>query len=294
MTDRFSNIKNVLLFVLVLNWGVAFAKVIYGLITNCVSMTADGFHSFSDGAFNIIGMVGIWAATRPTDKEHPYGHKKYETLTTLTLTMLFAVICFNIIRNAISRFLHPVIPQVNAISFIVMFVTIAVNIAVVLYESKKGRELNSDLLLSDALHTKTDLLVSASVIATLISVKMGYPVVDVLAALLIAVFIGRAAFQLSKKSSSILCDETPIVPSVIQDVVMKIDGVKSCHKIRARGRPDDIHVDLHILVETTMHVGKAHELSNLIENRLKDSIKGITDVVVHIEPYAKDMGNKSF
>lgn len=282
--DRFRKIRRILFYILILNWGVAAAKLIYGWLTRSASMTADGFHSFSDGSSNIIGFFGIWVASRPIDESHPYGHKKFETLTSIGISGLLFLVCFNVVREGVLRFLHPVAPEVNVNSFLVMGVTLAINIVVMVYERQKGRALKSDILISDALHTRTDILTSSSVIVTLIGVKLGYPLLDPVASLMIAVFIGYAAVDIFKESSRILSDGVAIQIEEIKEVVLSIKGVKECHQIRSRGRVDDIHIDLHVLVDPEMHVHNAHHLSYAIENKIKRDFKGVTDVVVHIEP----------
>ena len=259
-------------------------KIIYGITTKCASMRADGIHSFADGASNIIGLVGIWVASQPVDKDHPYGHKKYETFAAIGIAILLVLLGFDVLRNAASRFFNPVIPEVTKISFYIMLVTLTINIFVIWYETKKARELKSDILHSDAMHTASDLLISISVIATLISVKMGFYIVDTIVACIIAIFIGYAAFKILKNSSRVLCDSAVVSSSDIKDVVMGIEEVRECHKIRTRGREDDIHVDLHVGVKPTMHVDEAHKITKLIEKKLKETIPGVTDVVVHVEP----------
>jgi cation diffusion facilitator family transporter len=282
--ERYQEIRRILIYVLILNWGVAAAKLFYGWLTRSASMTADGFHSFSDGASNIIGLFGIWVASRPVDQSHPYGHKKYETLTSVAISALLFLVCLNVVREGVIRFLHPVIPKVDVKSFLVMGVTLAINIAVMIYERKRGRALRSDILISDALHTRADILTSTSVIITLIGIKMGYPILDPIGSLIIAVFIGYAAVDILRESSRVLSDGVAIREEEIEKVVLNIKGVKEVHQVRSRGRPDDIHVDLHVLVDPEMHVHRAHHLSYAIENKIKRDLRGVTDVVVHMEP----------
>ena len=282
--DRFQKIRRILIDILFLNWGVAAAKLIYGWLTHSASMTADGFHSFSDGSSNIIGLLGIWIASRPIDESHPYGHKKYETLTSVGISALLFIVCINVVRQGILRFLQPVVPEVTFMSFLVMGVTLAINVAVMVYETRMGRALKSDILISDALHTRADILTSSSVIVSLIGIKLGYSILDPIASLVIAIFIGYAGVEILKESSRVLSDGVAIRIDEIEKVVLSIKGVKECHHIRSRGRPDDIHIDLHVLVDPDMHVHKAHHLSYAIENKIKRDFQGVTDVVVHMEP----------
>jgi cation diffusion facilitator family transporter len=290
--ERYRKIRWILILVLFLNWGVAAAKLLYGWLTRSASMTADGFHSFSDGSSNIIGLIGIWIASRPIDETHPYGHKKYETLTSIGISILLFLVCFNVIREAILRFLHPVIPQARVSSFLVMGITLAINIAVMIYENRVGVTLKSDILISDALHTRADILTSSSVIVTLIGIRLGFPILDPIVSLLIAGFIGYAGVDILKESSRVLSDGVAIPIEEIGRVVISIRGVKECHQIRSRGRGDDIHIDLHVLVDPEMDVHRAHHLSYAIENKIKRDFRGVTDVVVHMEPLEKKAEKK--
>ena len=287
LEERYRRIRRILVCVLFLNWGVAAAKLLYGWITRSASMTADGFHSFSDGSSNIIGLIGIWIASRPIDKTHPYGHKKFETLTSIGISIFLFIVCINVVREGILRFLHPVIPQVNVISFLVMGITLAINIAVMIYEKRMGVVLKSDILISDALHTRADILTSFSVIITIIGIKFGFPILDAIATLVISGFIAHAAVDILKESSRVLSDGVAIPIEEIKRIVLSIRGVEECHQIRSRGRGDDIHIDLHVLVDPEMHMHRAHHLSYAIENKIKRDFHGVTDVVVHMEPFEK-------
>jgi len=282
---RYQRIRYVLIVVLLLNWGVALAKIIYGLISRCESMVADGFHSLADGASNIIGLIGIHLARQPIDKDHPYGHKKYETLFSMGIGMLLTMVCFNLFKEGLTHLRQPVVPHIDMRSFTVMLLTLAVNIGVMKYEYARGKALQSDILVSDSMHTKADIFTSVSVIIALIGIKLGFPILDPIATLVIALFIAYTAYEIFRENSQVLCDKAAIIDEQkIYDVVRAIKGVKTCHKIRSRGRSDDIYIDLHVQVSPSMHVDEAHKVSYAIEGALKRAIPAITDVVVHIEP----------
>jgi cation diffusion facilitator family transporter len=247
-------------------------------------MTADGFHSLADGTSNIIGLIGITLACKPPDKDHPYGHKKYETLFSLGIAALLFFVCYQLFVRAVERLHHPVSPEINIGSLAVMIATMAVNILVMSYEYREGKRLKSDILVSDSMHTRSDIFTSASVILAIIFIRMGYPVMDPIVTIMIAFFIAYAAFTIIRQSSNVLCDTISIDDSKIEKIVLSVKGVRACHKIRTRGREDDIYVDLHVQVNPEMHVDRAHKISYEIEGAIKSGIQGVTDVVVHIEP----------
>lgn len=286
--NHYKRIRSILIWILFLNWAVALAKILYGLFSRCASITADGFHSLSDGASNIIGLIGINLACQPKDRDHPYGHKKYETFFSLGIAGLLFIVCFNLLREGVIRLYKPVTPQVDIKSFMVMIATLGVNLLVMRYEYKKGRLLQSDILVSDSMHTKADIFTSLSVIIALVVIKLGYPIIDPIATIIIALFIAHAGLDIVKQSSRVLCDSAAIVDvKKITDIVLNIKGVKNCHNIRTRGRPDDIHLDLHVQVSPDMHIDEAHKISYSIEGAIKKGIPEITDVVVHMEPKEK-------
>jgi cation diffusion facilitator family transporter len=284
---HYRRIRFILIVILALNWGVAIAKVIFGLFTKCQSMTADGFHSLSDGASNIIGLIGIALSSRPTDEDHPYGHRKYETFFSMGIAALLFLLAMNLMRESFGRFLRPITPEVTVGSFGVMMITMIINIFVMKYEYNQGKALASDFLVADSMHTKADIFTSISVIGALVGIKLGYPVLDPIVTFIISVFIGYAGFEIVRGASKILCDTVAIDTVKVAEVVLAVKGVKECHKIRTRGRPDDICIDLHVQVDPEMHIDHAHKICYAVEEALKSKIPKVTDVLVHIEPRSK-------
>jgi cation diffusion facilitator family transporter len=293
ITIHYGKIKKILYLVLVLNWGVAISKIMLGIFTRCASISADGFHSFADGTSNIIGIIGIHFACQPKDVDHPYGHRKYETFFSLGISVMLFILAFNIAKKGILRLGTNFTPEVNILSFSVMIITLLINIFVMSYEYKKGLMLKSDILTSDSMHTKADILTSVSVVFSLIFIKLGYPIADSIVTIIISLFIAHAAYEIMKNGSAILCDSAAMIDDKkIVDIVLGIKGVKTCHKIRTRGRPDDIHLDLHVQVNPNMHVDDAHEISYAIEGAIKNSLPQITDVIIHIEPKEQNCLNQ--
>ena len=284
MDNRFGKIRVILFRILLLNLGVAVVKIVYGMLTNTLSMEADGYHSLFDGVSNIVGLIGIQIASKPADKEHPYGHRKYETLASIAIAFLLIYVGFEIISSAIDRFSNRMQPDVTSISFVVMIVTMAVNLFVTTYEHKQGVLLKSEILVADSMHTKSDIYVSLSVLAGLVAIKLGYPIVDPVIALIVAAVVVRAGYLIICQSTYTLCDMSRLDEEAICDVVNSIEGVEQCHNIRTRGVVDDIHIDLHVRVSPDMHTDKAHALAHTVEEHLKENFVDITDVIVHIEP----------
>ncbi|MDP3049482.1 MAG: cation diffusion facilitator family transporter [Thermodesulfovibrionales bacterium] len=281
-------IRKVLIFTLILNLLVSLAKVIYGYISNSIAMVSDGFHSFFDGVSNIVGLIGIWIASHPPDERHPYGHKKYETLFTVIIAVMIFTACFQIIRQVYHSIVENHRTEVTTVSFAVMLITMCINIFVARYESRKGKELKSEFLAADAMHTKSDILASIAVIASLILTKAGYRFADAIVGIVITFFIARIGYKIIKRASDVLVDTICIDTSAIESVIKSVEGVKGCNDIRTRGTEHSINLDVHILVAPRMSIEKAHEVADSVEERIKSSFPAVTDIVVHIEPEGND------
>lgn len=284
MDPRFRKIQKILLYVLFLNLAVSFAKIAYGMFTNVLSMQSDGYHSLFDGVSNVIGLVGIQLASKPPDKDHPYGHGKFETIASIFIAVLLGLVAFDIVHSAFDRIGNGSLPEVTLFSFIVMLGTMGINLGVTSYEQRMGKVLNSEVLIADAAHTKSDIYVSLSVILGLAMIKAGYPMIDPLISVVVAILILRAGVQIIFSSVAVLCDESIIDPDDICDSIDDIDGVMACHNIRTRGSQGNIFVDLHIQVNPEMPTRRSHSLAHVVQYRIKERFEGIEEVLVHIEP----------
>ncbi|NNJ32003.1 cation diffusion facilitator family transporter [Lacrimispora defluvii] len=276
----------VLWIIMGLNFGVALFKIVVGTIANSGSIIADGYHSLSDGSGNIVGIVGLSIAGRPIDNNHPYGHKKFETISSMMIGMLLFVVGSKVAYNSIINIIHPKTPEISILSFVVMISTLIVNIFVVIYERSQGIKLSSDVLVSDSEHTKSDVLITCGVIITMVLLRLGVPpVIDGCVSLLISLFIFKASFEIFMEATKTLTDSAVLNSEEIYTATMSCEEVKECHKIRSRGRKDEVYIDLHVLVIPEMKVSEAHALQHKIENVLKSKFGSQTSTIIHIEPY---------
>ena len=281
---RASVLTRVLTQVLALNIGVALAKLVFGYATGAISIISDGFHSLTDGASNVMAIVAMRAARKPPDQDHPYGHRKYETLAAAGIFVFLLLVVIEVVQNALGRLRGGAIPDVTPASFVVMLVTLGINMLVVRYESARGRELNSELLLADAAHTRSDVLTSCAVLVSLAGVWLGYPRLDAIGGLVIAVFIAHTGFQIAREASGILSDRVVMSEDDIRRVVMGVPEVKGCHQIRTRGSADHTFLDLHVWFAGDTTLYEAHRLSHVVKDRLMAHYPHIGDAIIHIEP----------
>ena len=289
MNNNYKKIQQVLWIILFANFAVALLKIIVGSIIHSTSMAADGFHSFSDGTSNIVGIVGIALAAKPKDKEHPYGHSKFEVVTGLFIGGMLLFLAGKIILDGVVSLKSPSIPNITIDSIVVLVITLLVNIFVCSYEYKIGKKLDSYILISDSLHTKSDIFVSLGVLATLVCVKLGVPpIIDSLVSLIVACFILHAAYEIFTSTINILVDKAVVDDKDIISILKSLKEVKSYHNIRSRGSETNIFIDMHIMVDPHMTVEDAHKLSHSIETKIQNTIHKNAQVICHIEPYYYD------
>ncbi|AKB42859.1 Cobalt-zinc-cadmium resistance protein [Methanosarcina vacuolata Z-761] len=182
-----------------------------------------------------------------------------------------------ILQSALNRFLAPSVPEVTAISFLIILGTMCINYLVTRYEYNQGESLRSQVLIADSMHTKSDIYVSLSVVVSLAAVVLVFPLMDPLIAIVIAFIIFRAGYRIIKEGSRIEEEE-------ICNLVMTVEGVKGCHKIRTRGSMGDIKIDMHLLVQSDIPLEDAHLIAHKVSKKLKSEYKDVSDVVVHLEP----------
>lgn len=280
----YETVSRILLIIFVINIATALAKGGYGLLTGSLSMSADGLHSLLDGTSNIIGLVGITLASRPPNKEYPYGHAKFETFASLGIAVLLFAGSIELVLAAINRFQSQSIPQITEMSFVVMGITLLINIGVSAYEYILGKRLKSSILVADSLHTRSDILASVGVILGLVAVEIGYPLADPAIALLICGLIIMTGLEIVRDNSKVLLDKALVEESLIIDLAKSVEGVCTCHGVRTRGMIGEIFVDLHIGVDSSLSIDAAHKVGEDVESMITSKISGVRDVVVHLEP----------
>ncbi len=195
IADRHRAVFRVLLRVLLLNLAVASGKLVLGYATGAVSIISDGFHSLTDSASNVMGIVGLRASRKPPDADHPYGHRKYETLAAAGIFVFLLLALVEVVRTAVHHLGGGIPPQVSFLSFAAMIGTLTVNLWVVSYEKGAGQRLSSELLVADALPTRSDVFTSCAVLVSLTAVQLGFPRIDAIGGLIIAVVIAAEGDQ---------------------------------------------------------------------------------------------------
>lgn len=285
-SNNFNKIKKILWLILYANLCVAALKIIIGYIIKSNSLTADGFHSLTDGSSNIVGLIGIHFASKPVDEGHPYGHSKFETLAGLFIAVMLFILGLRIISTSLLKLLHPVTPIVSLSSIFILLFTLSINIYIAKYEYQQGKSLNSVLLLSDARHTKSDIFISLGVLLTLACIRLGIPpIIDSIASLVVSIFVLHAAYEIFMETSGVLVDQAVVSSEEVKMIIMTFPQVKNVHKIRSRGCNHSIYIDLHLLVEPHMSIENSHSLIHSIEAKLCSVFQKSVQAHIHLEPF---------
>jgi cation diffusion facilitator family transporter len=282
--ERSSGVRRVLGSILLANIVVVVVKFVVGVHTNSLAVFGDALQSAVDSANNLFAIFVVRVAAKAPDEEHPYGHAKFETLGALLIALLLALSIFELVRGAIGRLITgtPVV-NVSTSGLLLLGFTLLVNVGVVWFETRAGKRLGSDLLLADALHTRTDVFITLGVLAGLALARSGLEWADPALALVVAVLVGRAGYQILRRSIPTLVDERALDQATIQREAERVAGVVSAYSIRSRHAGDRSFAELTIAVDGQSNVASAHRIADQVEDRLRDSLQ-LDEVTVHVEP----------
>lgn len=261
------------------------SKFIVGFITGSLGIISEALHSTLDLIAAILTVFAVKISAKPPDKKHNYGHGKVENLSALFQTLLLLVTCGWIILEAYERLVtgaHHI--QVNALSFAVIGVSIAVDISRATALKRVAKKYNSQALEADALHFSTDILSSIVVLIGLTASYFNYPIADTISALIVSIIVITISLRLGKRSIDALLDKSDSsLSSQIETIAKEFTDIKKIHDIKSRSSGSNNYVDINIHVDPTITVNEAHEIAHRLEKEIKNKIKKI-EVHIHIEP----------
>lgn len=282
MPRDYARIQVVLVITFFLNLVATIAKLGVGLWTGTLSLIADGLDTLFDGISNIIGLIAVRISSRPPDDDHPYGHRKFETLAAMFVAIALFITAWELARSAVERLLDPPPLTVNWVSIGALLFGSAVQGATGVWELAQARRLQSEILRADARHTLASIGVSATVLLGLGLVWLGFDWADPAVALLVALVIAKIGVDTVRENIPALVDRAPLAADAIGDVVAGVAGVESYHRIRSRGPSDHVAIDLHVRVDPTLSMQDANAIADEVRRRLL-ALPGVGDVTVHAE-----------
>ncbi|WP_072621874.1 cation diffusion facilitator family transporter [Spirulina major] len=284
-------VRYVLILTLGFNLLVMAIKAGLGFWTGSLSLQADALHSVTDSANNVLGLVANrWSSPHP-DREHPYGHQKFEAVGALGIAAFLGITCFEILRSAVTRLWLGASPvNVSGGELWLLLLVLGINIFVAFYERRVGLRLDSPLLIADAKHTMSDVWVTIVVLAGMIGLWQSrvwdLPQLlwlDIVLAFPVALLVFRSGWEVLRDNLPWLVDEIAIAPEAIYQVTMTVPGVVNCHDIASRGLLGrQVFIEMHMIVEA-QDVETAHEITEAVEQALDERF-GPVRVLIHIEP----------
>jgi cation diffusion facilitator family transporter len=279
-------VRQVLVVTLTLNVIVAVCKIIIGAWSGVLSVSADGVHSLVDASSNVIALFAHRIATRPPDEDHPYGHRRFETVAALGIGAFLLVTAFELITVALDR-LHQggAAPVIAPVTFVVMIATLGVNLFVTTYELRAAKRFNSSLLKADAAHTRSDVFVTVSVLVSMTCVVLfRWAWADIVTTVVIVGFILHAAWEVLSSTGRVLVDTAPYPPDQLAAWVEALPSVEHVIRARSRGSKDAAQVDIDVQVAPEMTAAQTQAISDAIRDELARKIYGLAEVEVHFVP----------
>jgi len=271
----------------IVNVFLTIIKIGVGVLGQSASLIADGIHSLSDLISDLFVIVAIKLGSREADHDHPYGHRRFETMATVLLGIGLVAVATGIAWDAVERLVDPtklLSPTQETLG--IAAVSILANEWLFHYTKRVGEMTRSKLLLANAWHHRSDAFSSVVVLVGIGAVLLGYPMADAIAAVLVAILIAKMGLGLVWESINELVDSALPEDMVrdIRKVIKQTPGVQSIHLIRTRRMGEDACVDTHIVVDARISVSEGHMIGDAVRDRLKVEFDDITDVLVHIDP----------
>ncbi|MBT5686707.1 MAG: cation transporter [Gammaproteobacteria bacterium] len=261
-------------------------KVFLGVVENSQALVADGIHSISDLVTDGMVLVAVRQGNKMADEDHPYGHARIETITTVLLALALFLVALAIVDNALDVFYEPgkdVTPGWFALS--VVMVSGLSKEYIYHYTMKVAKLHQSPILEANAWHSRTDALSSVMVFVGIVGAMLGLPELDALAAIGVAIIIAKVAWDLGAPSVQELVDKgmDRSYLDELEGAVGRTHGVKGFHALRTRRMGASVLVDVHIAVDSMITVSEGHQIAEQVRFGLTEQFPEISDVVVHVD-----------
>lgn len=270
-------------------------KFIAGMLANSAAMLADAVHSLSDFITDVVVLVFVKISNKPQDKGHDYGHGKFETLATLIIGVALMFVGVMIFYNGAikiygSVWLGEQLESPGMLAFWAAIVSILVKEAVYQYTARKGKKLNSQAVVANAWHHRSDALSSIGTalgIGGAIFLGEKWRILDPIAAVVVSVFIIGIAIKLFIHSLNELLEKS--LPDEVENEIVAIaesfEMVKNVHDIRTRGIGNNIAIEMHVLMDGNLTLKETHDTTEAIEEKLRDKFGDKTHIAIHVEPF---------
>jgi cation diffusion facilitator family transporter len=285
--QRYKEVRKVTLIGSAIDFLLGITKIFVGLIAHSQALIADGIHSLSDLATDLIVLYAAKHAHKEADEIHPYGYGRIETLATVGLGISLITIACGIAYDAVLRLNDPdTLLQPGLLALAAATVSVIVKEWIYHYTIRVARRLGSGMLMANAWHSRSDAITSIVVVIGITGAMFEYPYLDAVAAIAVSVMIVKIGVDLVRASSKELID-TALEPQEIDDIrkhISSVSGVRAMHMLRSRKSAGDAFIDVHVQVDPELSVSNGHQIAETVRQHLMDKVDKVTDVTVHIDP----------
>lgn len=263
------------------------SKLIVGKLFFSQALFADGLNNFTDVLSSILVFIGLKISQKPADKNHPYGHWKFETLASLMTSFLMCIIGLEVIRDAWGHFTSPIQEQPSLITAIIGGISALLMFGVYRYNHSLAIKIHSLGLKAAAKDNLSDALTSLSTSIAILAAKLSFSWLDGVMAIIVGIMILKTAFDIFKESSFQLTDGfEPEEMKAYKPIILAHPEIKTIEEIKARRYGSNIYLDLTVCMDPNLTVWRSHEITEEIELELEEQF-GITFVDIHVEPDKK-------
>ncbi len=288
--DREKKIRTITLWGSLLNAVLLALKIIFGLLIKSSALVADGFHSLSDLVTDFFVLIGTKLSSRPADKTHPYGHKKFETIASQLMALILIAIGVGFILSSGTAILRH---EINFPGFVVLIVAAVSVISkeVLFYKTREvSRETESAALYANAWHHRSDSLSSVAVLLGGVAGLFGWGHGDQLATIVVGFMISGVGAKIFYESVIELADTAADKESIqtISKILSEQIDIETWHALRTRKLGGELFLDVHICVDPGLTVQEGHDISNRLESQIREKLSKPVNILVHIEPIPTD------
>ncbi|MCF0130627.1 MAG: cation transporter [Pseudobutyrivibrio sp.] len=274
---------------IIINVGLSLLKLIAGILANSGAMVSDAIHSASDVFSTVIVMIGVAISGREADKEHPYGHDRLECVASLLLAVVLALTGLGIGYVGVQKVIAGNYGQLEIpgmLALIAAVVSISVKEWMYWYTRAAAKKINSSALMADAWHHRSDALSSVGAFIGIFGARIGFPILDPVASIVICLFIEKAAYDIFKDALDKMVDKScsDEVIYQIRDIVASQDGVEGIDEIKTRMFGAKEYVDIEIAVEGTKPLAEAHDIAERVHDAIEENMPAVKHCMVHVNP----------
>ncbi len=274
------------------NFLLSAAKLAAGLMGHSAAMVSDAIHSASDVFSTVIVMIGLKAAGKDSDKEHPYGHERMECVAAIVLAVVLLITGLFIGYQGVQAILNAEedpLPIPGFLALAAAVVSIIVKEGMYRYTKKAAQSIDSDALMADAWHHRSDALSSIGALIGIAGAKLGLPVLDPIASLVICLMIGKAAYDIFRDAVDKMVDQScgEETEAAIRELTLRQSGVAGIDLLRSRKFGNRVYLEMEISADGSLSLLEAHDIAEQVHNEIEAAFPEVKHIMIHVNPVEK-------